>query len=278
VHMVYFDLQPRYGVIPISRGGTASVMAFAFGGMSPSESSRYLNLAHSETPVVFFCRSHQGDVVARLVARCREFIAAHPMRDASFEMASGLVGVTAASNEEVLKNDILMSVLGYGMIFLIVLFTYRSFSAALLMLLPLFLANAVANAYMGARNLGLNLQTLPVITIGVGFGIDYGLYLVSRIIEELESDESTLDGAIHRAITTSGKAVTFTVLCLSTATLAWTMSDIRFNAEMGLLLAMWMVVSFLASMTLLPALLLVLRPRFLTKRERSAEQRIAAIG
>src|SRR5712692_7171100 len=78
VHMVYFDLNPRFGVVPITRGQAASVMAFAFGGMSPSESMRYLNLAHSDAHVTFFCKNHQGDAVARIFRTCREFIDAHP--------------------------------------------------------------------------------------------------------------------------------------------------------------------------------------------------------
>jgi hypothetical protein len=262
VHMVYFDLNPRFGVIPISRGEAASVIAFAFGGVSPSESGRYLNLAHSDAHVTFFCRNHQGDVVARIIQRCREFIAAHPSDKFRLRLASGLVGVTAAANEAVLKNELLMTVLGYGTIFLIVLFAYRSAVAAGLMILPLVLANLIANAYMGWRGIGLNLQTLPVITIGIGFGIDYALYVTSRVIEELPA-AADLDSAVRRALETSGKALTLTVVCLALATLAWTFSDIRFNAEMGLLLAIWMIVSFLASVTLLPALLLVFRPRFL---------------
>jgi len=225
---------------------------------------RYLNLAHSDAHVTFFCKNHQGDAVARIIRTCRAFIDAHPSEKFRLRLATGLVGVAAAANEEVLKNEMLMTVLGYGTIFLIVLFTYRSLMAAALMLLPLALANVIANAYMGSRGIGLNLQTLPVITIGIGFGIDYALYVVSRVIEEIP-DSGDLEDAVCRALESSGKAVTFTVLVLSLATLAWTASDIRFNAEMGLLLAIWMIVSFLASVTLLPALLLIARPRFLLR-------------
>jgi uncharacterized protein len=178
--------------------------------------------------------------------------------------------LTAAANEEVLKNEMLMTLLGYGTILLVVFFTYRSLVAALLALVPLLLANLIANAYMGWRGIGLNIQTLPVITIGIGFGIDYALYVTSRVIEELRA-AGALDVAVQRALETSGKAIGFTVVCLALSTLAWTASDIRFNAEMGLLLAIWMVVSFLASVTLLPALFLVLQPRFLDRNRLMVE-------
>src|SRR5262249_39682423 len=130
----------------------------------------------------------------------------------------------------------------------------------------LLVANAVVNAYMGARNIGININTLPVVTVGVGFGIDYGLYIVSRIIEEYRTGLSLQD-AVLRAVSTSGKSVTFTAITMILGTLLWTYSHIRFDAEMGLLLALWMGISFLATVTLLPVLVVMLRPRFILRAQ-----------
>jgi predicted RND superfamily exporter protein len=268
-HMIFFDLQPRWGVIPIRRGPVASLYFFRFAGSSVSEIARFADQSFTNSHVTFFCRNHQGDAVARIIQRCREFIAAHPMEKAELRMAGGLIGVTAAANEEILKNDLLMNLLGFGTMFIAVLFTYRSFTAAALLMFPLFLANGIANAYQGYRNVGINLHTLPVITIGIGFGIDYGMYVTSRVIEELDHCRD-LAAAVVRALETSGKAVTFTALSFAIATLTWTMSSIRFNAEMALLLFLWMTVSFVAAMTLLPALFVIVRPRFLALPARAA--------
>jgi predicted RND superfamily exporter protein len=187
------------------------------------------------------------------------------MEAAQFRLAGGLIGVLAAANEELLKNDILVNVLGFGTIFLVLVVTYRSVMAGLYMILPLLVANAVIHAYMGARDIGINIHTLPVVTVGVGFGIDYGLYIVSRIIEEYRTGFS-LPEAVRSAIATSGKAVTFTAVTMILGTLFWTMSNLRFSAEMGLLLALWMAVSFLATVTLLPVLVVTLKPHFILRR------------
>ncbi|MGH7820328.1 MAG: MMPL family transporter, partial [Candidatus Binatia bacterium] len=223
----------------------------------------------------FYCRNHRGETVRRIIDRAREFIAAHPMENAQFRLAGGLVGVTAGANEEILTNDILMNGLSFGTIFLIVLFTYRSAGAALLMIVSLIVANGVVNAYIGLKGFGINLQSLPVVTVGVGFGIDYGLYIVSRTVEEYRVSQR-LDDAVCRALATAGKAVSFTAVALSIATLLWAFSSVRFNSEMGILLAIWMIVSFLASVTLLPALLVLLRPRFIV-REAAAESASAGV-
>jgi predicted RND superfamily exporter protein len=152
-----------------------------------------------------------------------------------------------------------MNVLGFGTIFIIITFTYRSAVAALVMMVAMFLANGVVNAYMGYRNIGINLQSLPIVTVGLGFGIDYGVYLVSRAVEEYRGDISE---AMRIGIATAGKAVTFTAFTLSLGAACWMFSNIRFCSEMGLLLALWMMISFLGSCTLVPALIVLMKPKF----------------
>jgi predicted RND superfamily exporter protein len=162
------------------------------------------------------------------------------------------------------RNDLLLNLLGFGTMFLICLFTYRSAMAGVLLLLPLFLSNLAINGFMATRGIGININTLPLVTVGLGFGIDYGFYIVSRIIEEIRVT-GDLDESIAIALRTSGKAVSFTAVCMVFGTALFTFSNIRFNAVMGGLLAMWMGVSFVAAVTLTPVLIAYLRPKFILK-------------
>jgi hypothetical protein len=199
--------------------------------------------------------------VRRILAQARAFVASHPMKRARFRLAGGLVGVTAGANEEILKNDILMNLLSFATIFLLLVFAYRSIAATLLMMVSLVVANGLVNAYIGLKGFGINLQSLPVVTVGVGFGIDYALYIVSRSLEEYRQT-GRFEESVFRGLETAGRAVVFTAVALTLATLVWALSSVRFDAEMGILLAIWMTVSFLSSVTLLPALLVMWRPRF----------------
>ncbi|MGH7858056.1 MAG: MMPL family transporter [Candidatus Binatia bacterium] len=183
---------------------------------------------------------------------------------AAYRLAGGLIGVLAAGNEALLTNDLLMNILAFLTIYVILLFTYRSWAAGLYLLAPLFASNGFVNAYMSVQGIGINIHTLPVVTVGVGFGIDYGLYIVSRVIEEIRIKKD-LYLAVKEALLTSGKAVTFTAITMIFSTALWVTSNIRFDAEMGLLLAMWMGISYVASQTLLPVLILVIPPRFITR-------------
>jgi predicted RND superfamily exporter protein len=259
INMTFYDLQPRWSVIPYEIPKISSLFFYYFAGAPPGETSRFLDPSYTTSHVTFYARNHQGDNVARMIAEARQFVTENPMAKADFRLAGGLIGVTGAANEEILKNDLLMQVLGFGTMFIIIMFTYRSAVAALVMMVAMFLANGIVNAYMGYRNIGINLQSLPIVTVGLGFGIDYGVYLVSRAVEEYRGD---IKEAMRIGIATAGKAVTFTALTLSLGAACWIFSNIRFCSEMGLLLALWMMISFLGSCTLVPAIIVLAKPKF----------------
>jgi predicted RND superfamily exporter protein len=188
---------------------------------------------------------------------------------AVFKLAGGLIGTLAAANEELVKNDALMNFLGFFTMWMIMLFTYRSFAAGVYLLAPLLLSNIMVNAYMAMNNIGVNIHTLPLVTVGLGFGIDYGLYIVSRTIEEIRV-RGDLEESVREALVTSGKAVTFTAVTMVISTVFWTSSNIRFNAEMGLLLAIWMAISYVGSQTLTPVLIVMFKPKFIMKEANRA--------
>ena len=119
------------------------------------------------------------------------------------------------------------------------------------------------NAYMGVV-ICINLQSSGV-TVGVGFGIDYALYIVSRAVEEYDGD---INDAVRLGLSTAGKAVAFTAATLITATVLWAFSNIRFCSEMGLLLALWMGISFLGACTFVPAALVLWHPKFFVRAAR----------
>jgi predicted RND superfamily exporter protein len=152
------------------------------------------------------------------------------------------------------------------------------------MMIGLFLGNGIVNAYMGYMGIGIILQSLPIVTVGVGFGIDYALYIVSRAVEEYNGphvaqlvaeykasnsdisadDEETykVSNAVRVGLHTAGKAVAFTAATLVAATMLWAFASIRFCSEMGMLLALWMTISFFGSCTFVPAALVLFKPKF----------------
>lgn len=277
VNMVFHELEPKWGVIPNDWIDVGGLFFVFFSGSPPSETAKYVTPDYATAHVTFYAKNHKGDNIRRIIARAQQFIDENPMEKAEFRLAGGLIGVLAAGNQEILKNDLLMNFLGFFTMYVIILFTYRSWMAGIYMLLPLFLSNIAINAYMGVQGIGINISTLPVVTVGVGFGIDYGLYIVSRIIEEFQKS-GDIEFSVREAVSTSGKAVTFTATTMVLGTLVWWFSNIRFDAEMGLLLALWMAVSFIASMTLMPVLFVVFKPGFILRERPVIEPPAPATG
>jgi len=262
------EFEPKWNVLPTTRRGTGQLVGGLLAGGSALSTAYIITPRREATQITVYSKDREGENVQRIVARTKRFFAEpqHKVDGVEFKLAAGIIGELAAANEEILRNDLLLNVLAFATIYVIVLVTYRSFVAGLYLLFPLALANAAINAYMGAHDIGININTLPVVTVGVGFGIDYAIYVLSRIIEELALGHE-LSEATYRTLTTSGKAVAFTALTLVASVLFWYWSSIRFDAEMGLLLAVWMFVSMLGAMTILPVLIVVFDPAFIHREK-----------
>jgi len=260
------EFEPKWNVLPTTSQATGQLLGSLLAGSSPDSVAYIITPRHDATQVTVYCRNREGENVQRVVMRTQNFFKdpAHTVKDVNFALAAGIIGELAAANQEILDNDVLLNFLAFATIYIIILVTYRSFAAGCYLLFPLILANAAINAYMGAHDIGININTLPVVTVGVGFGIDYAIYVVSRIIEELAVGAEIKD-ATYRALVTSGKAVAFTALTLVASVLFWYWSSIRFDAEMGLLLAVWMFVSMLGAMTILPVLIVTFDPKFIRR-------------
>ena len=158
-----------------------------------------------------------------------------------------------------------------GLLNLVILITcsyaYRSIVAGFLLLLPVNISNLLLGAVMVQLGIGLDVNTLPITAIGVGVGIDYGIYLLSRICEEF-SDTGDHAAAIDRAVATTGKAIFFTASIVLIAILPWYfLSDLKFLADMGLLLVMVMLINMVIALIVIPLEVWFVRPQFLSSKD-----------
>ncbi len=157
-----------------------------------------------------------------------------------------------------------MTILAFSFVFILCALTYRSFWAGIYFLIPITISNYLTYAAMGAIGIGLDVNALPVVALGVGLGVDYGLYVIGRI-EEAYSRTGDLIKATGEAMLTAGRAVFFTAATMVLGIIFWAFSFLRFQAEMGILLAFWMTVSMLGGLILLPAMVVTFKPKFVTR-------------
>ncbi|PXW97529.1 hypothetical protein C7444_104131 [Sphaerotilus hippei] len=200
-----------------------------------------------------FLRDHKADTLAGVVRHVEAFAAANDTADVEFQLAAGSAGIEAATNIVVHQSWTRMLVLVYAAVVLLCLVTFRSWRAVVVAVLPLLLTSVLAEALMVALGLGVKVATLPVIALGVGIGVDYALYILSVTLTELRAGRS-LSQAYHRALLFTGKVVMLTGLTLAVGVATWVFSPIKFQADMGLLLAFMFLWNMLGALVLLPAL------------------------
>lgn len=205
-----------------------------------------------------------------ILGAANDVFASFQPEGARFRLAGGYGGLLAAINEEVTKHQAQVTVLAFAIILLFCSLAYRSLVAGLLFLVPLAVSNYLTYALMGALGIGLDVNALPVVAVGVGLGVDYGLYVIGRIQEEFQKTRNVAIATIT-ALTTAGKAVLFTASTMVFGVFFWSFSFLRFQADMGILLLFWMIVSMLGGLILLPALVTLIKPRFLFGRRSAPE-------
>jgi uncharacterized protein len=135
--------------------------------------------------------------------------------------------------------------------------------AGLILLVPVNLSNIVLGACMHLMGVGLDINSLLVASIGVGVGIDYGIYLLSRICAEHHAHGGDWGLSITAALTTTGKAIMFTASIMLIGILPWYfLSGLKFMADMGLLLVLIMMINMVLALVVLPLLVWFIKPKF----------------
>ena len=221
-----------------------------------TDDSAFMNMGCQYMNIMVFLSDHKGDTIRRVIKKSKEFIAAHPMSGARLLLAGGNAGVMASTNEVVGEAQVPMLLLIYLSIFVLCLVMFRNLKAPLFIIGPLFVVSVVATAFMKAVGLGLNVNTLPVAALGVGIGVDYGIYFYSRLKEEIAKQDCFADAA-SVTLQTTGAAVLYTALTLSAGVFTWLLSDLKFQADMGLLLGFIFLANMVGAMILLPALVYI---------------------
>ena len=210
--------------------------------------------------VYAYLRDHKADTLDRVIRHVEDFARANDTRDVQFLLAAGSAGIEAATNIAVRNAWREMLYLVYGAVVLLCFITFRSVRAVIVAVLPLVLTSVLAEALMAALGMGVKVATLPVIALGVGIGVDYALYILTTTLSRLREGASLSD-AYYGALRFTGKVVMLTGFTLAVGVVTWVASPIKFQADMGLLLAFMFLWNMLGAMVLLPALAYWVLPR-----------------
>lgn len=215
--------------------------------------SGLMNRDCSMAPIIIYLNDHKAATLERVVDNVGGFAAEYPSDSLDLLLAAGNSGIEAATNKVIEQAQIEMLIWVYGVVIALCLITFRSIRTVLCIVLPLMFTTIMSQALMAMLGIGVKVATLPVIALGVGIGVDYGIYIYSKVREALREGYSLHD-AYEYALTKTGKAVGFTGLTLAIGVATWIWSPIKFQADMGILLTFMFVWNMLGALILIPAL------------------------
>jgi predicted RND superfamily exporter protein len=256
ITQAYAETDLKWRVLPEPTAQIAQGVGFA-----TRVGTEYMNSACNAIPVSIYTKDHQAETITGLMNRIKAFKAAYDNDQVTFQLASGNVGVMAATNEVVHAGDRLVNSALFASVTLLCLWMFRSWRITLCVIIPLALVTVLCNALMALLGIGVKVNTLPVVALGVGVGVDYGIYLFERIKHEMHEGGLELREAFVEALKQRGTASVFTAVTMTLSIATWAFSNLKFQADMGILLAFMFLVNMLGAILLLPALAAWLLPR-----------------
>ena len=251
----YNEGNPKMGAVPIDPGNYAALA---------TEIARIRGMMRKDcsmTAVHLFLTDHKATTINRVIAAVKAFRDTQPGQGVRIRLASGNAGVLAAINEEVEHSELPMMLYVYAAIVLLVFAVYRDFRAVLACCLPLTVGTFIGYWFMKELEIGLTVATLPVMVLAVGIGVDYAFYIYNRLQLHLAHGQP-IEKAVEHAILEVGTATIFTAITLAVGVATWSFSELKFQADMGKLLAFMFMVNMVMAMTALPAFAVCLERLF----------------
>ncbi len=203
--------------------------------------------------MMVYLNDHQDSTLKHVAGEIQNYIDQQTVTDANFRLAGGNAGVAVATNQAVETAEAQMLGAIFTSITLLCWLTFRSWRGVLCVIVPLVLVTILCNALMATLGIGLKVATLPVIALGVGVGVDYGIYIYESMQHSLKQGNSLRD-SFYEAMYRRGTAAVFTAITMSIGVGTWAFSALKFQADMGILLAFMFLVNVLGAIFLLPSL------------------------
>jgi predicted RND superfamily exporter protein len=247
IHAGWNEGNLKWRVLPRSQPALVQAVSYV------PTSSGLLNADCSVMPVLIFTADHEAKTLASIVSEVKRFREDHESGQVKFRLATGNLGVMAATNEEIARDQFPILLGVFSAVIVLCFLTFRSVRTVLSIVLPLGLVSLLAYALMTVLEIGLKVSTLPVVALGAGIGVDYGIYIYSRFQSFLDEGRSTAD-AYRETLSTTGSAVVFTGITLAAGVVTWIFSPLKFQADMGILLTFMFLLNMVGAILVLPAL------------------------
>jgi len=262
---LYHDGDPRWGLIPDNPKEIGQLFYVFTNSAAPGDLNRFMDPSGRYATVLTLFRGYSHRIITDAIEYGKAFAKNNDTGEVEFKFAGGLFGILAAVNDAVESSYWTNIFLIWVIVYICLYLTYGTIVCCLILMIPVVLSQIVAEALMVMMKIDLNVNSLPIAAAGAGVGVDYGIYHFSRMIDSYD-EIGELDEAVDHATATTGKAIIFTATTMIAGTIFWWFSALKFQAEMGFLLALLMAFNTFGGLVVVPAWVKVIRPRFFTER------------
>jgi len=232
----------------------------------PGDFDPVVNQSYQYANIKVDLADHKAQTINQVIAKTGQWIKEnHREEDLDFSYAGGNIGMLAAVNQIVVTMLPVNSLQTSFLVFVCLVFAYGSLVSGWLLIIPLIFRTFLVFGILGFMKVGLTAEMIPMVALGIGFGDDFGIYIVSRIKDVLKEGGGTLQDAVVEAMSTSGKAVFFTGLTLTIGIATWMFSSILMQARLGALLGFFIFFNAIGTLIVLPSMIMTVKPKFLNK-------------
>ncbi len=266
LNRMFHDGYPMWAMLPERPGYVGQILYALAAGSTGGEMDRYISPDNKNATTIIYFRDYNNKIITNAIANLKRYIEEHPLEQVKLHLAGGILGILAAVDEEVEWSYWINMALIFGFTFLFCMMAYRSLLGAMALFIPLLVSQISCDILMLVLGIDLNINSLPVASVGVGIGVDYGIYILSRLAEEYQFSNGDYRKARYLAITTTGKAIIFTATTLVVSIIFFVFASFKFQAEMAVMLSFLLVANMLGALMILPALVSIIGPeRILSK-------------
>lgn len=252
---------PKWAIIPDNPRDVGNIFYQFLNTLGADDLDHFIDKTSQNATITVYYKDYNHETVVGSIDMARKFIENNPVENIEFRLAGGLLGILAAVNEEVDWSYKWNLILVMVTVFVLSVLTYASVVGALIVMIPSIVAQPLSEAMMYWLGIDANINSLPVAAVGIGIGIDYGYYVLSRIVEEFQR-LGDHDRAIEEALMTTGRAIMFTGTTLTVSVIFWIFFPMKFQSEMAVLLTLLLFLHVVGALAFIPGVVSLLRPRF----------------
>ncbi|MBW1678988.1 MAG: MMPL family transporter, partial [Deltaproteobacteria bacterium] len=254
----------EYFSIPDDRKAISEyILMYTMGELGAFDS--VVDCKYQKAPLALFVDSTSHETVRRVLTTIEDYVDKHFRNDKDIEVrfAGGSIGIAGAFNDSIKKWIILSLVLSVIASMIMVLIIFRSFLAAIFLIIAPLLAVVVTFALLQLSGVEINSNIAVVASMGIGVGIDAVVYLLFRFKEEFRVNKN-FEESIVKSFMTAGKANIASYFALVLG--CWSVIPVPlYLGYTGYGLGMVLFLNLLITLSTIISLWAIFKPKFLFK-------------